>query len=339
LIYIILGVAVGSAFFGLLRIILQHSAPDLFIFGLAPFQGYGQLFNRNYFASMLVMVLGLDLGLVVADGVLRKHLLLHLGVILILATSVVLTNSRGGIFAMMVQVVLLALLFVMRRSWGSGKQGSRNSRWVLVGRLALGALLICCLVIAMSVAVTKLGGDPLEQRLEKLSAEVDDNARDRVNGRRVEVWQATWRMIKANPLVGIGFGAYQTAIPRYHDASGSEVPDTAINGYLDLLSGGGLIGCAIIAWFMITFFWKVRVNQKPKNSFDNAARVGALAGLLGLGLHSVVDNALNAPINGLILTVLIVISMGHRQVNKRNHTYTVVTSEGHGPNVLVEMVQ
>ena len=65
---------------------------------------------------MLVMALGLDLGLVVAEGVPRKHLLLHLGVILILATSVVLTNSRGGIFAMMVQVVLLALLFMIRRS-------------------------------------------------------------------------------------------------------------------------------------------------------------------------------------------------------------------------------
>ena len=40
------------------------------------------------------------------------------------------------------------------------------------------------------------------------------------NVQRGDIWQATWQLIKANPLTGIGFGAYQTAIPAYHDASG-----------------------------------------------------------------------------------------------------------------------
>lgn len=339
LIYTTIGVVVGSAVFGLFRLILQRSSPTLSVFGLLPTEGYGQLFNRNYFASMLVMILGLELGLVLAGGVLRKHLLLHLGIITLLATSVVLTNSRGGIFAMMVQVIVLAVLFVMRRSWRNAKAGSRSSTWRRIGRLALGILFICCFVIAMSVAVIRLGGDRLEHRLEKLSSEVDDDASDPTHARRAQVWHASWQLIKANPITGVGFGAYHTTIPMYHDATGSGVPDTAINGYLDLLSGGGIIGCAIFAWFLVAFFWSARVKLRSKSAIEYATCMGALAGLFGFCVHSLVDNGLNVPINAIILTVLIVIATTDSQIIGRDLPDSVNrgdASNGHGINVLVE---
>ncbi len=348
LIYITIGVVAGSACFGLVRLILQHGPSGFSVFNLRPTEGYGQLFNRNYFASMLVMILGLTLGLVVAGGVLRKYLLLHLAIISLLATSVVLTNSRGGIFAMMVQVVLLGGLFVMRRLQWAAKERARNSMLRRVGRLALGVLFIGCLVIAMSMWITKLGGERLERRLEKLSTEVDDNAVDPTQ-RRAEVWQASWRLIKDNPITGVGFGAYRTAIPMYHDASGSAVPETAINGYLDLLSGGGLIGCMILVWFMAVFLWNCLVKRRPKSSFENAARLGALAGLFGLGVHSLVDNGLNLPLNAIILTVLIVIALVDWQTirphgNSPNATAPDSPARGgvpkaHGSNVLFRRAQ
>ena len=272
---------------------------------------------------MLVMILGLDLGLVVAGGISRKQLLLHLASVILLAASVVLTNSRGGIFAMLVSVILLASLFVMRRLHGKAKEEPRRSTLQRLGRLALSIVLICGIAIAMSFAVARLGGEPLERRIGEFSAETDnDNNGSGGTQARHDVWQASWRLIKANPIVGVGFGAFRTSIPLYHVASGSDVPETAINGYLDFLSSGGLVGCAILAWFIVAFFRNLLTVRRSKSSFEYAARLGGLAGLFGLAVHSLVDNGLNVPINGILLTALIVICTAEWKVTRRNLTDT-----------------
>ena len=116
LIWTVIGVGAGSALFGLGRVIALRAAPELMIVDLSSATGYGQFLNPNHFALLIEMVLGLELGLVLS-GVRRPHLFLHLGLIFVLATSVVLTNSRGGIFSMLSQIVFVALIFAIRRLW------------------------------------------------------------------------------------------------------------------------------------------------------------------------------------------------------------------------------
>jgi O-antigen ligase len=308
LLYVVIGVGILSAFFGLLRMILEKSGSDLTVLGLAPTDGFGQFFNRNHFAMMINMTLGLDLGLIVGGGVRRQQLPLHLGILMLLAITIIFTTSRGGIFTMMVLVLSLTALFIYRRSWMERRGVPLGSIWRRVGKAALTLVLLVFVTVALGVGVATLGGDPLESRLDKLPGELTEQADPRENSRRADVWQATLRLIQANKLTGVGFGAYQAAIPAYHDASGAAVPETAINGYLNLLAGGGLIGCALFAWFAISVGWTIRKEPRPKGSFLSAARIGALAGLFSVVSHSLVDSGLHVPINAMIFCALIVIT-------------------------------
>ena len=130
----------------------------------------------------------------------------------------------------------------------------------------------------------------------------------RTNVKRWDMWSATWQSVKANPLVGIGFGAYPVAITKYHDGSGDLRPRQAHNDYLDLLACGGILGFALVAWFVIVFVREARGRLRTTDSFRRAACLGALVGLFGVAAHSLVDFGLHITANAVIFTSLILIA-------------------------------
>ena len=72
MIHVIVGVAVATAIFGILRQTIQHNVG----FGLPlikPDQGYGQFINKNHFAFLMEMAFGLALGMIVGGGVKREQ--------------------------------------------------------------------------------------------------------------------------------------------------------------------------------------------------------------------------------------------------------------------------
>src|SRR5258708_33451687 len=110
LIHVVIGVAVFSALFGILRQATQHT--NAFVLPLMkPEQGYGQFINKNHFAFLMEMAFGLGLGLVLAGGVKRERVMIYCAALLPIWTGLVLSNSRGGILAMMAQFLVAALLF------------------------------------------------------------------------------------------------------------------------------------------------------------------------------------------------------------------------------------
>jgi O-antigen ligase len=124
----------------------------------------------------------------------------------------------------------------------------------------------------------------------------------------VDIWRATWQLIREHPIVGVGFAGYQVAIPSHHDSSGRWVPQQAHNEYLELLASGGLIAAALGIWFGAAFIVRARRQLQSADLFRRAACIGALTGIVGAALHSFVDFGLHVTINALILTVLIVIA-------------------------------
>ena len=309
LIYAVVGVAVGSAAFGVIRVILQQTSPGLVIFGQAAGEGFGQFVNQDHFSLMLEMALGLVLGFMLGGGVSRQRLLLHAGLALLLAATIVFTSSRGGVFTMISQVVFLVACFTIHRLYRSRLRlkETGQSRWNFIGRLALSLVLISGLVVAMAIGITHLGGEPLSRRMEKLPGELSTQD-DSAQARRIDIWRATGRLIRDHPVAGVGFGGYHTAIPMYHDASGRGVPDWAINSYLDLVAGGGIIGAAIVAWCVIVLLLNIRRGLKSGDSLARAASFGALGGFFGVAAHSLVDSGLVVPINAVILFALLVIA-------------------------------
>ena len=153
LIHVVLGVAVTSAIYGILRQTVQRDTGFILPL-LRPGSGYGQFINKNHFAYLMEMAFGLGLGLIVFGGVKRKHAMLYVAILLPVWTALVLSNSRGGILAMVGQLVIAALLLsYFKRSSTIGESVLfRVTRSPLM-RLGL----ILTLVIALGVGVVWVG--------------------------------------------------------------------------------------------------------------------------------------------------------------------------------------
>ena len=283
LVYTILGVAVVSAVFGILRQATQHEIGFVLPL-LRPNQGYGQFINKNHFAYLMEMAFGLGIGVALMK---RERVLIYVALLLPIWTALVLSNSRGGILAMLVQIGSAVLLLSSR------------------GLTAFRAGLLGVLVVGVLVGTFWVGGDRLASNFENASSEL--NAGD-AGVSRNEIWRATLKMFAAHPITGVGLGGYWIAITAYHDASGLMTPQEAHNDYLELLASGGLVGFAIGVWFVVMVVRAVRANLAINTGYTRALRLGAVLGIIGVAAHSLVDFGLHILVNAIIFLSLISIA-------------------------------
>jgi O-antigen ligase len=306
----VVAAGVLSAAFGIVRQGLHTEGEGFVLPHLQPQLGYAQFTNQNQFAMLMELCLGLPLGLLTAADAQRRgaQLLLLLSAGVLLWPALVLSTSRGGLFGMFVQVVLLASLWRAVRS--PRRRGSARSGGIL--SLFVNSARVVCLLLVVGVGVVWLGGEQLLSRVERLHGEVaTEEASNRVYPRRAEMWQATWQMFKAHPFAGSGFGGYWLEVDRYYDATGTAVPQQAHNDYLEILAGGGLVCVAPLAWFVVAFVRRARRCLNSRESFRRAACFGALLGLCAAAVHSSVDYGLHVTANAFVCAALFVIATAH----------------------------
>lgn len=307
LIHVVIGVAVASALFGIVRQALQPSDAGFILPYLRRDSGYGQFVNKNHFAFLMEMAIGLTTGLMFGGAIRRKHLLFYLSAVALMWVGLVLTNSRGGLLSMLSQI---AFLIVMLASLRSGRR-SESPRAKRSGfRLFAPAVaLSVCLLAVVAVSAVWVGGDVMVTRLASLPGEIKTDAREpHAGGRRREVWSATWQLVKAHPLTGSGFGAYGVAITKFHDGSGKWTPEAAHNDYLELLASGGLAGVGLVVWFGFIFIRRARHQLLSAEVQRRAACLGALTGIFGVMAHNVVDFGLHVTTNAVMFIALVVIA-------------------------------
>lgn len=313
LINVIIGVAVATAIFGILRQTMQHSAA----FGL-PFAavdvGYGQFINRNHFAFLMEMGFGLSLGMLLG-GAKKDQALIYFAAILPIWTALVLSGSRGGLVAMLAQVIIAALLFGM--VWRSGHDGPRSRAVRIARSLPVRFVLLLLLVCGIVFGTLWMGGDRLASRIEESRNEFSPETAMRANVSRNQIWRTTWRMFSAHPILGVGMNGYWIAVPTYHDASGTMTPQEAHNDYLELLASGGVVGLAIGVWFAVAALHRTRENLASPDRFRRAACFGAAVGIAGVAVHSLVDFGLHMMVNALVFTALIVIATSKPQWERK----------------------
>jgi O-antigen ligase len=307
LINVVIGVAVTSAIFGILRQTAQHQLG--FALPLLPLEsGYGQFINKNHFAFLMEMGFGLTLGMILGGVNKREQSLIYFAALLPIWTGLVLCGSRGGLIAMLAQVISAALSssMVVRRQ-RAVEEPSPIGR--VVQSTPMRVVLILFLIGGVVFGTIWLGGDLLASKIEASRQELrfeTDASRQGVS--RHEIWKLTLRMFAAHPLFGVGMGAYWVAVPTFHDASGMVTPQEAHNDYLELLASGGVVGLALGLWFAIAAGLRTRQNLQSPDAFRRAACLGATVGILGVAVHSLVDFGLHMIVNALVFTTLIVIA-------------------------------
>jgi O-antigen ligase len=312
LVHVVVGVGVASAIFGIVRQSTQH-APGFFLPFLKPGAGYGQFINKNHFAFLMEMAIGLVVGLMLMGGKKRERLPFYLATLLTLWTALVLSNSRGGIFAMCVQAICTLLLFPLMGGRNSAEWADLTRFGRFIRSFAARAVMVAMLLAIVAGGAIWIGGDPLAASLENASVEMEqrDTSQFREGARRRDIWRATWEMFKAHPLAGAGFGGYWAEIPKFHDASGLMTPQQAHNDYLEVLASGGLIGVGLFVWFAVALVKQARQALSTRGRFDSAIAFGAVIGVIGVAVHSIFDFGLHITANALIFFVLLaVLSMG-----------------------------
>jgi O-antigen ligase len=288
LVHVVIAVAVASAIFGIVRQATQQHELGFVLPLLKQNQGYGQFLNKNHFAYLMEMAFGLGIGVILARGVRPDRVMIYVALLFPIWIALVLSNSRGGILAMFTQVLIATL-------------------WFLRPRVVFRAAVLTGVVSAVLLGTLWVGGDRLVTNIESAGTHfVGDTTRDGAS--RNDIWRATLKMFAAHPIAGAGLGGYWIAITAFHDASGSLTPQEAHNEYLELLSSGGLIGFLIGIWFAANVIRRVRSNLNYDHGHIRALRFGAILGIAGVVVHSLVDFGLHMMSNALIFIVLIAIA-------------------------------
>ena len=306
LLYTVIAVAVASAVFGILRQTTQQQTGFALPL-LKPGQGFAQFVNKNHFAYLMEMAFGLGIGLLIGERAKQNRVLVHAALLLPIWFGLVLSNSRGGILAMLTQVVIAALLLTTFRS-----EGSRTPRL-----LAVRAALVVMLVAGVLFGTLWIGGDRLVSTIEAAGSDMSVNtAVERDGASRNEIWRASAKLFAAHPVLGVGLGAYWPNISAHHDASGALVPQEAHNDYLELLASAGLVGLVLGAWFIVSVFRMARRNLLESSGFVRAARLGAILGLAGVAVHSLFDFGLHLFGNAFVFMTLILIATAQIDARK-----------------------
>ena len=237
---------------------------------------YGSYVNRDHYAGLMEMLIPFPL--VVGMGHLQrggKRALVVFGAVL-MAGTMFLSGSRGGMIAFVLEIVLFAALTLVQR---------RNPR------VALGSVAVCVLVLTFLVF---LGKGQVLGRLGDLGP-----------GIRLEITKDCLRMFSHRPVWGWGLGTFPTIYPSYRSFYTNLFVNEAHNDYAQLLVETGLLGFSLMLWFLICLYRHgLPTSRRWEFQWDGAVSLAALLGCTGILFHSFVDFNLQIPANAALFYVL-----------------------------------
>jgi O-antigen ligase len=248
---------------------------------------FGPYVNRNHFAGFIELVVPVALVPLILGKVRKERWYLVTIFALLPIGALFLSASRGGVVSFGVEVGVLVLMMLLRRTGG---------QHVLSGGLVL---------LLAFLLVSWLGVKQVLDRFSSLqSLEVN-------SGKRASMRQDTWRIFLDHPWAGTGLGTLQTVFPAYETNYDGKVVNHAHNDYLEGLAetgiAGGLCGAAFLG---ILFFVSLRQLLQRDKPFAAALHLSGLVACSGFLVHSLVDFNLHIPANALLFLLMAHLATG-----------------------------
>jgi O-antigen ligase len=249
---------------------------------------YGPYVNHNHYAGLMEMLVPIPLVVALLHSVPNSQKALAAGAAAVMATTIFLSGSRGGMVAFAVQVAILAAMLIKRRK-------GRMVALVLVAFLGLVAGMLLW-----------LGGSELANRMTSLRTE----ARSELSGgTRLAIDRDAVRIFRHKPILGWGLGAFPVIYPQYRSFYTNLFVNQAHNDYLQLLDEMGALGFATMLWFIGASYYGASKKLDGWTKDPNGAvAVAAMLGITGILVHSLVDFNLQVPANAALFYVLCVVA-------------------------------
>jgi O-antigen ligase len=223
------------------------------------------LFDSNFFAAQLVAAM-IIAGFMIAATRGASSRLLLIVMIITFAVAFVLTQSRGGLVALGV-ALLVSVVYA-----------GRHRRHAIVIALAVAALGVSYYGFVATLDV--------RERITDFSAEGSAG--------RADEWSVALQMFEDHPVLGVGIGNYPVIEPRYASRDidllrPQYIIDNRLeahNTYLQIVSEVGVVGFALFISIVFTSlfaaFRAVRVFEFLGNTADEAVARGFVVATVGL---------------------------------------------------------
>jgi len=246
---------------------------------------YGPYVNHNHYAGLMEMLTPFPLVLAASRFTNGGRKIVVAAVAALMAGSIFLSDSRGGMVAFVAQVVVLGVVLL----------GKREGGWK--NTLMLGGFLAMVIIVLLW-----MGSNELTQRMISIHSE----AREEISGGlRMTIDRDCLRMFVKKPILGWGLGTFPIVYPEFRTFYTTFFVNEAHNDYLQLLVETGLAGFSIAIWFLVLLVR--RATRKLENWTGTATgtlTVAALLGCVGILVHSFLDFNLQIPANAALFYVL-----------------------------------
>jgi O-antigen ligase len=279
---------------------------------------YGPYVNHNHYAGLMEMLAPIPLVLSLTRFASPKSRNLAAAAAAVMVGTVFLSGSRGGMVAIVTELLILAIFLVKRKTG-----------W----RTAIGLAVFLAIVVSLLVWI---GGTELSQRIASVSASHSELPNDI----RVRINRDGFRMFLQRPLFGWGLGTFPTVYPQFRTFYTNLFVNEAHNDYLQLLVEMGLFGLATMVWFVsIVYERAIRKIGNWSSEISGAVALACLMGLSGILVHSAVDFNLQIPANAALFYILCTVAASEpllRPARKRRavHSEPFVEQITASPEVL-----
>jgi O-antigen ligase len=312
------------AMFGLTQSLTSDGTRVYWFRQLTQSTAFGPFINRHHFAGYMELTIALPLGLLFSGSLETQKRPLYAFAALLMAVSLILTNSRGGMISLVAEV-----LFVIVVAGPGIGAADRSRRPLMRGLLLRGAAALAFAVILFAGAIA-VGGPGVFNRLLGTV-----NAADPTTG-RAHFWNVTLDVIQHHPLIGSGLGSFGVIYTRYDSRNGLYRLEQAHNDYLQVLADAGIIGGLLGLAFLIIVFKKGFARRGTDDKFRRGVATGALAGCFAVLVHSAFDFTLHTTSNALLFLVLAAMATLDRRVDesggsrrrRRRRTGKTIIEEG-----------
>jgi putative inorganic carbon (HCO3(-)) transporter len=266
---------------------------------------YSYLGNPNLLAGYLLPAVILSLVAIVAwPGWIRKSLALTMFVVN--AAVLILTFSRGGWIALLVELLTIAVLLFY---WWSIEIPKFWRTWflpILLGTVV--GLLIIGLIFV----------EPFRVRIVSIFADRKDSS----NNFRKNVWESVFQMIRDRPIIGIGpgHGAFNKVYPLYQHPKFTAL--SAYSVFLETIVETGFLGFTCFMWLIVvalnTGYLQLSRLRKTKN-MEGLWLMGAIAAIIGLLTQGLFDTVFYRPeVNTLWWLMMALIASYWQPLTRKN---------------------
>ena len=248
---------------------------------------FGPYVNHNHYAGLMEMLIPFPLVFALQSPVsVAKRCLFGLSAI-IMGVSVFESGSRGGIIALVCQVVLLMAI----------------GRFTRIRRGGIIALLV--MLAAMAILLATVIDSTVASRVSALR----EPGRADVAGWRMRLNHDSLSMVRDKPVLGWGLGTFATVYPRFRSFYDDVPIHEAHNDYMQLLVETGTVGGILTLWFLVIVFREGWRNlERSQTIWERGVTTAAMVGVSGMLIHSSSDFNLHIPANAAIFFVMCAIA-------------------------------